>query len=262
MVARLYSTCVITLSRSAYVSGGRLGRVAMTVTLAVVTATSALFAAPLPADAASACVGSGTNLFAGRFGYTATTYGSKASLGTVDPGLCSGANTASTAWSMLAPQATNAWAQSGFVKETAMSPTIIYYFAQWRRNGASTPNTLYTSPGPSAGTVHIYQTLVNSNGYVEMYRDTTLMARSTWKPADNWGAQPWSNQYSGETWHCQTDVPGYEWNKEHFTSVLYQAQVGGNWLTPVGLGTYHDCGSAYQVLTVSSTAFDVWTYRP
>lgn len=214
-----------------------------------------------PAAGASACSGARTNLFAGRFGYSVTTFGSSGSINTVNPSLCSGGSTFSTNWTMLAPQATNAWAQSGYLKDTLKSATAIYYFAQWRQNGTSTPATVYLS-GPSAGSIHQYRTTVNPSGYLEMYSDTTKLAQSTWKPSLNWGAQPWSNQFSGETGHCQTDLPGYDFNKGHYTAVTYQAQQSGPWLNSVGLGTFHDCGSTYQVLTSSSTVFDIWTNVP
>lgn len=231
--------------------------------LAVVVAGSAWVSSPPRAIAAVACAGARSNYFDGKYTNSSTTYGARAVIETFYPGLCTGgASTFSNAWSMIAPQATTGWAQSGYVKDTIMSQTTVYYFAQWKKNTAATPNTLYTSPGPANGAVIEYKSVVNSNGYIDMYRGATLMATSTWKPADFWGAQPWSNQYFGETGHCETDVPGLDFNPVSLTSVQYRSQVGGTWLTPVGLTGVHHCGSTYQYATVSSTAFNIWTYRP
>ncbi len=218
----------------------------------------------LPVAAAPSCVGTRANFFDGKVSLVET-YGSSARISTVYPLLCSGASTFSNAWSMLTTAATLGWAQSGYIREYELSPTTVYYFAQWKRASGYAPNTLYTSPGPAAGNVVKYKTTINVDGYVEMYRGSTIMARSGWKPSNNWGPQPWSNQYFGETGHCETDVPGLEWNRAHFTDVSRQTWLQGAWINATGLTTAKDCGSRYQLLTLSppsSVAFDIWSYTP
>jgi hypothetical protein len=110
--------------------------------------------------------------------------------------------------------------------------------------------------------MHSYQSNVNSSGYIDMYIDSTLLATTGFKPASAWTPQPWGNQYSDETGHCQSDVAGTASAKEHYTNVLQERTLLGSFLSPLGLVSSHNCGSQYNVSTLSATSFDTWTTTP
>ncbi len=156
---------------------------------------------------------------------------------------------------MLAPQATTGWAQVGYVKDTAVSSST-YFLTQYKRNTATAPVTGYWASG--GGVRYTYKTQYNSaTQRIDMYVNTTKYSITNFDPNLYWGGQPWSSQYSGETGHCQSDMPGTAGDHEGLAFVKLLS--GSSWVTPSSPQKTVNCSTRYAQLTLGSGTFDIWT---
>jgi hypothetical protein len=215
--------------------------------------------APASAEAATTCSGSRSNYWDLYGTSNPTTMGSTAIIKTRSPTLCTGGtSTFSNAWSLITGRflvTGPGWAQTGYVRDTLHSSGALSGFSQEVRLYGLTPVTKYF-PGPAQDSTHSYQSYTLSTGYLVLYIDANQVDSTTWKPADNWGSQPWSSQFAGETGHCQTDVPGVLTSKAHFTNVTIKQN--GNWIAPGTMTSHLDCNGKYAHAIVNSKALDIW----
>lgn len=216
-------------------------------------------AAPGEAAAATTCSGARSNFFDGYYTSTQNTTGSVAIIKTKSPTICTGASTFSNAWSMLTAFGNAGWAQTGYIREKDHLNGALSGFSQRVRLNGEAPVTKWF-PAPAQDSTHSYQSLVNGNGFIALFIDANQVDITTWKPVDYWGSQPWSSQYSGETGHCQGDVPGLAVTKAHFTNV--KILKNGSWVAPGAMGSVVNCGTKYGQAIVNATALDIWTARP
>jgi hypothetical protein len=226
--------------------------------LAAVAVLGLLVTFPPPiVTAASPCVGARSNLFDARVSSTYKTVGSKATISTESPSLCTGgASTFSTAWSMIGAPSVGGWAQTGYIRDTAHLSGAISYFSQYKRPGAVAVTKWFG--GISINSTHSYRSYLLWNGYIALAIDNNLVDTTNFKPADYWGGQFWSSQFAEETGHCQTDVPGLATDKVHYTNMAYM-DVDLTWHTPLGtLIPYVDC-TRYDNGMLNSGAYDFWT---
>ena len=224
---------------------------------------------PSPAAAATSCSGSGVNEFDARYTTTSNTMGTSGLARTRFPTLCTGTGsyTFSSAWTMLTGPGNSGWAQTGYWRQTTDPFPQMHGFSQvLRRDDGFDVAVTKNWPSPAIDSVHSYQSYVLSSGpsagYIVMYIDANRVATSTFKPVDYWGAQPWSNQFGEETFHCQTDVPGIDAGntKVHFTGLA--SLHNGSWVAPSPTLQELNCGSKYAQANVSATAWDFWTAIP
>jgi hypothetical protein len=159
---------------------------------------------------------------------------------------------------MLATTATSGWAQSGIVRDTAFSSSK-YSFTQYKRNSSTPAVTGYYSQYASDPS-NVLKTEYNfSTARIDMWINSTKFATTNFDPNSYWGAQPWSSQYSAETGHCQSDVPGTSTAKSEYRSVLKKTGAG-TWIAPAVFESVSpDCSPRYRIEWAGSPSFNVWT---
>jgi hypothetical protein len=161
---------------------------------------------------------------------------------------------------MIADPPYDAWAQTGYIRDARHNGGAMSSFSQYIRPGFA-PVTKWFS-GPGTNSVHSYQSYVGADGYIVLWIDQYQVDKTNFEPSAYWGAQPWSSQYSEETGHCATDVPGLVSYKVHFTSVKYQRPSDSLWLVPYPTAKARDCGTTYNNNVVDYDKFDFWTANP
>lgn len=216
------------------------------------------------ATAAGTCSGSLGNYFNGWFTFTVNTWGSTANISTEWPSLCSGQASFSTAWVMIADPDLGGWAQAGYIRTQLwnLDGRKLYVFSQYRRAVGFQPITKFFSPGPPNDAVRSYTARYNPmSRRIDLYYEDQRLDTTNFDPTAVW-SQPWSSQWSEETGHCQTDVPGLPLDRVHYTVVRQQHAPGGPWQAPIGAQFGRDCGAKYATQQVNQTAFDAWTAAP
>jgi hypothetical protein len=218
--------------------------------------------APAPAQAATSCSGARLHYHDGYATTTQITVGASAIIKTKSPTLCTGgASTYSNAFSLLTgPANTGAgWAQTGYIRDKLNLNGALSGFSQQVRLYGLIPVTKYF-PAPAQDSTHSYQSFQLATGFIGLYIDANRVDTTSWKPTENWAPQPWSSQYSGETGHCQSDMPGLAVTKAHFTNVTILQF--GSWVAPGTMTSVLDCGTKYAHAIVNATALDIWTANP
>ncbi len=214
------------------------------------------------AIAAGTCSGNRANYHNGLFTFNVNTWGSTAVISTEWPSLCSGQQSFSGAWTMIAGPNAGGWAQSGYVREALIDSTKLFVFSQYRRATGAPPVTKFFSPGPPNDAVRSYTSQYNSGTRrIDIYYEDQRLDTTNFDPTLVW-SQPWSSQWSEETGHCQTDVPGLVVDKVHYTVVRQQLVAGGGWESPAGAEFRRNCGTKYATQRINATAFDAWTQNP
>jgi hypothetical protein len=242
----------------------------MRISLLAVSAASLIAAVVLSSASAgiSPCDGNQVNHLDGAEATGITTYGVKADIEAEDPVLC-GSTSFSSAWSFEGPSQNGPgtswdyWAQVGYAHNGANSSfsggARYQVFTQWVR-ADNTPVQLVTNWWGTPAGVANYETSYNfSQLRINMWAAGTQLTHTGYDPANYW-AFPWEPNVMGETYHCNTDVPGTASNKVKFSAVQKKSS-DGTWSQINDLALPNpDCGSRYHVAWVTEPgSFNIWT---
>lgn len=165
---------------------------------------------------------------------------------------------ATSAWTMVANNSTNGWAQSGYVRW--QPGTAAYHFAQQSPDGlAYVTNTCYACGWLNGGESHMYwQEWKGSCNCVLSNVDVTTFLYSSFNPKAIWTI-PFLIQFSGETSYLQSDMPGTAFQPGDWRALQAQ-QYDGNWVSvPCYLLGFNDNPSRWGRGADSCSHFWIWT---
>lgn len=145
----------------------------------------------------------------------------------------SGGTNFTTAWTLLASNAFQGYAQSGYMK---MAGGVTHPFTEYRKNGSvSSIRNLYP-PHLFAGEQHKFTTRYTSacvnpgpSFCLAMEEDNTALDTTPWNPDFEWVNRPWHSQYSLEATYQASDVPGSPTAKTNYTNMVYQDAPSHSW---------------------------------
>ncbi|MGI5175886.1 hypothetical protein ACQEVZ_06090 [Dactylosporangium sp. CA-152071] len=185
--------------------------------------------------------------------------------------LCSGAGgigNFSNAWLMIAGwnRTGAAWSQVGF-ERTSGSPLRWFSQHAWNNSTGDHLSTRYStfSIASEVGVRHTFRVLWNSAcTCLQAIIDVTVWSNSDFNPffSSGWGGLPFSPQFSGETGHLETDVPGRSGTRTAFTALGAQ-QYSNDALVPMPCAMNATTSSARWGRSASGCdAFSIWTATP
>jgi hypothetical protein len=219
---------------------------------------------PRAAEAAGTCTGeaAGTRHFVGALSTGEVTYGPDASIERRVPQLCSGRQTFSAAWSLLAgPRQEDGYAQIGQYHSNGFSGVSGYYtFTEWVRCSVGCFVHFNVAPGPT--TAYRYKVLYSfANTRLSMIRGSTSFAVTDFDPFVFWGT-PFENQFFAETNNAQTDIIGTLDDAAEFNGIQKKNSDGTfSQINSLGLARSAGSPSRYDEKWGNQPRlFYVWTY--
>jgi len=232
-----------------------------------------LFSAPGRANV-TPCGTLGEHLDGAATTFQNSIFGARANIGIEQPEIC-GSTSVSVIWSMVAAgsaiqSGTTGWAQAGcgqFGSQSGYSQSGYKEFAQFTKWCASDgtcasgyPVTKFNGQPPASGNP-IASAFQKADNAIHMYYDQIQIAVTDFNVASAWNPS-WSAQFSAETHHLGSDVPGYSDAKVHVTNLQKATDNTSDWANIQSTTSQSpDCRYHYQGVG-SGTDFDVWTYPP
>ncbi|TWP32065.1 hypothetical protein [Leekyejoonella antrihumi] len=169
----------------------------------------------------------------------------------------------STTWTMIVSNNLNGYAQSGTMYRFGYGTCVKRWAEQ---NSGSSWADYYISGCSNVGESHKYWQSPYYTGSAWTMRsniDTTLIHQSTFDPFAVW-TRPFYVQYSAETYHSESHIPGTSTAKQDFSSMLIQDFYNNGWYgscSNVYLGSYNGNPSRWGVDAPACNHVRMWTAR-
>lgn len=199
-------------------------------------------------------------------------YGSRAWIVSRIPSLCSGGTPTGgdsiSAWSMILDTNGINYAQSGYTQNGGQGST--YYFSEYSDSGCSGGAcTRYFGATTDGNNNQFWETYDQGDHSIYMFIDGSIVQATPYDPTNSGGANywpgPWSQQYLGENYNVQDDMPGTSGEKATFTSVAYSptpsnfnGNVQDNW-QPIVNPQLAKVTTYWCVDGFNNNAFNIWT---
>jgi hypothetical protein len=147
----------------------------------------------------------------------------------------SGGTNFTVAWVLLASNALQGYAQSGFYKSPEAGGFTRPY-VEYKKNGLTGFSRTLFGTHFFAGEQHKFTVRftstcnVPSPGFcLAMELDNTALDRTPFNPEVEWVNRPWHNQYSLEASYQGSDVAGSPTSKTNYTNMVYQDAPAQSW---------------------------------
>ncbi len=152
----------------------------------------------------------------------------------------SGGTSFVTAWALLASNAFQGHAQSGYI---LFAGSYTRAFSEWQRDSGASFVRVLGGPHLYNGEEHKYTVRYTSACPVplancfDMEEDSQVFDITTFNPDVYWVNRPWHTQYSTEATYQASDTPGSSTSKTAYTSMVYQNAPAQSWVNePCGYG--------------------------
>lgn len=235
-----------------------------------VATVSLLFAcAAQSSQAATSPCSTASDYFDGGASTGITQYGVKADIETQNPAIC-GSSSASAVWVMESghePAGTGnaywGWAQAGYIHwGSGQGPTGLHVFSQWCESHCGNIFNLNTKSFSAPTGTENYSVNYNFNsGNLVMWNGSTTLDQTAFDPLVSW-VYPWELEIFGETYQCESDVPGTQSNPVKISSIqkMYDRSYDWNQVNDLGLWTPDCSGRYHRGWVTQPTSFNIWTY--